>query len=134
MKTACLLLPACALLLAACSGFNGGRQMAAADVSSVPALGDEAQASVGSTANEVAPKDLPTSQGPTASRAREGRPRPGADHRPSSFVQQSPHLFSDKQLERPWPKTGTQEWKEQQEKDARRERELQQSIKICADC
>lgn len=51
---------------------------------------------------------------------------------PSEFILRNPELFKDDPA--PWPKTGSEEWKRQQERDREREEKLKKSIQICRDC
>jgi hypothetical protein len=135
MKIGYLFVTLCSLMLAGCGSFNAASQMAAADPSSPPVPAREAQGGVtAAPSNRVTQNDLAAPQDPPARVVREPKPRPGADRRPSTFVQENPDLFSDKLTDRPWPKAGSDEWKEQEAKDARREREMKERIKICRDC
>ena len=135
MKVGYILVPACALMLAGCSNFSGASQMAAADTANSTAQAREAQGRVADAPSiEVTQNGLPEPQKPPRHPERDPRPRAGADRRPSAFVQENPDLFSDKLTDKPWPKAGSDEWKEQEAKDARREREMKERIKICRDC
>ena len=51
----------------------------------------------------------------------------------SEFVRLNPRLFSKAEDERPVPRVGSLEWKQLQERDAERERELRKASHIC-DC
>jgi hypothetical protein len=73
--------------------------------------------------------------GPNAPAAEAQTVRPSTvtspTRRESEFVRQNRRLFSKAEDERPSAVAGSAEWDQQQERDARREKELQKAIQIC---
>lgn len=124
MRSSVLLASLTALGLTSCAGALPEQVSA-----SVP-LGASARSLPSASASQA------SEQAQGAERSREPIPRAtfGADHRPSEFVRTNPDLFSDQATQRPWPKVGTPEWQDQQDKDARKEKHLEQAIKICREC